>query len=67
MSCQTKFPQNVLSLIIGPEKILRINPDIDNYELDKYENIPTLIELAKSEFTRDNTKISTFLDLEINK
>ena len=66
MSCQTKFPQNVLSLI-GPEKILRINPSIDNYELDDYENIPTLIELAKSEFTRDNTKISTFLDMETNK
>ena len=66
MSCQTKFPQNVLSLI-APERILRINPDIDNYELDNYENVPTLIELAKAEFTRDNTKISTFFDLETNK
>lgn len=66
MSCQTKFPQNILSLI-DPERILRINPDIDNYELDNYENVPTLIELAKAEFTRDNTKISTFLDLETNK
>ena len=66
MSCQTKFPQNVLSLI-DPERILRINPDIDNYELDNYENVLTLIELAKAEFTRDNTKISTFLDLETNE
>jgi len=66
MSCQTKFPQNVLSLI-DPERILRINPDIENFELDNYENVRTLIELAKAEFTRDNTKISTFLDLETNQ
>ncbi len=66
MSCQTKFPQNVLSLI-EPNRILRINPDILNCELDNYENVPTLIELAKAEFFRDNDKISTFLDWETNK
>ena len=60
MSCQNKYPQNVLSLI-NPEMIFRVNSIIDSYELDDYRCIPTLIELAKSEFTRDNTKISNFL------
>ena len=66
MLCQTKYPQNVLSLI-NQKMIFRINPTIDDYELDNYRCIPTLIELAKSEFTRDNTKISNFLALEAEK
>lgn len=61
MSCQTKFPQNVLELL-DPSKILRISPEIGNYGLDKCENIPTLIELAKSEFTARNGEILKFLD-----
>lgn len=66
MSFQTEYPQKVLSLI-NPEMVFRINPTIDDYELDDYRCIPTLIELAKSEFTRDNTKISNFLALEAKK
>ena len=63
MSCQVKFPQNVLQLI-DSDKILRISPLIDNYGLDDHQNIPTLIELAKSEFTSNNAKISDFLNTE---
>jgi len=62
MSCQTKFPHNVLSLL-EPEMIFRINPSIDNYELDKYQCIHTLIELAKNEFTKQNREIRNFLKI----
>ena len=62
MSCQTKFPQNVL-MLIKPEMVFRINPFIDTYELDKYQYVPTLIEMAKSDFTKYNKKISNFLEL----
>ena len=62
MSCQTKFPQNVLALI-DPQIIFRINPLMESYELDKHQYIPTLIEMAKSEFTKYNKKISNFLEL----
>ena len=62
MSCQTRFPSNVLSLI--DKKItFRINPFIDNYGLDEYKFIPTLIEIAKKEFTKHNTKIQNFLKI----
>lgn len=60
MLCQTQFPQNALGLL-APDKILRINPDIDDYELDNCRNIPILIELAKKEFTRQNRTINDFL------
>ena len=62
MSCQTKFPQNVLQLI-DKDSIFRINPKIDNYGLDNYRNIPTLTELAKNRFTGANAKIADFLNL----
>ncbi len=61
MSCQTKFPQNVLQLI-DPDGIFRINPPIDKYPLDNYQNIPILVERAKEMFTKDNTGISDFLN-----
>ncbi len=60
MSCQTKFPQNVLELL-DSNKVFRISPNIGNYELDKYQNIPSLVERAKSEFTRLNSQIHEFL------
>jgi len=63
MSCQTKFPQNVLELI-DSKRIFRINPDIENYELDKYQNIPMLVKSAESEFTRHGREIRNFLHLE---
>lgn len=66
MSCQTEYPQKVLSLI-NQKMIFRVNPTIDYCGLDDYRCIPTLVELAKSEFTRDNTKISNFLALEAKK
>ena len=61
MSCQTDFPQNVLSLI-NSDRILRINPnmDNDNFELDNHQKIPTLIELAKKEFTKRNKDVDSF-------
>ena len=61
MSCQTDFPQNVLSLI-DSDRILRINPnmDNDNFELDNHQKIPTLIELAKKEFTKRNKDVDSF-------
>ena len=62
MSCQTNFPQNVLQLV-NKDNIFRINPQIDGYELDNYHNIPTLMELAKSQFPGINTKIADFLNL----
>ena len=66
MSCQVKFPQNVLQLI-DSDKILRISPFIDNYGLDDYQNIPILMELAKSEFTNNSVKISDFLNIKDRK
>jgi len=63
MSCQTRFPQNVLGLL-DSDKILRISPEIGNYGLDKYENIPIMAELAKSQFTARNREILKFLDHE---
>lgn len=62
MLCQTKFPDNVLQLI-ELNNIFRINPIIDDYELDNHKNIPTLIELARSEFTQTKLKILNFLNL----
>ena len=62
MSCQTKFPQNVLQLI-DFNKIFRISPSIENYELDNYLNIPTLVELAKGKFPKINSEILDFLNL----
>jgi len=66
MSCQTKFPQNVLELL-DPDKILRISPEIGNYGLDKCENIPMISESAKSEFTARSGEILKFLDYEGTK
>ncbi len=60
MSCQTRFPQNVLNLI-DSEKILRIDTEIENYGLDDCKNLNTLRELAKSEFTKRNREIHDFL------
>ena len=62
ISCQTEFPKNVLELI-DLDKILRINPSIDNYEIDNYQSIPKLMELAKKEFTSSSEKISNFLNI----
>ena len=63
MSCQTKFPQNVLSLI-DKEMILRINTDIgSDCSLDNYKSIPMLSQMAHKKFTEDNMKISKFLNL----
>lgn len=60
MLCQTTFPQNVLELLY-PDDILRVNPEIGNYELDDCQNVPKLIELAKSEFVKRASKIEKFL------
>lgn len=62
MSCQTMFPQNVLGLI-DDEVVLRINPPIEHCTLDNYKKIPTLKEIAKSEFTKNNVEIKSFLSL----
>ena len=60
MSCQTAFPQNVLTLI-DSEKIIRIDIEIENYDLDNHKNMTTLKELAKSEFIKRNKEINDFL------
>lgn len=63
MSCQTRFPSNVLSLI-DEKTILRITPEISgNFPLDKCENIPTLLEEAKSLFTKQSSELQKFLTL----
>lgn len=60
MLCQTTFPQKVLELL-HPDDILRINPEIENYELDDCQNVPKLIELAKGEFVKRASEIAKFL------
>ena len=62
MSCQTKFPQNVLELI-NKEGIFRVNPQIEKCDFDEFEKIPYLKSLAESEFTKTNEKIKKFLGL----
>lgn len=62
MSCQTKFPQNVLSLI-DRQRVLRIDVEIENYALDDHQNMITLKELAKNEFTKRNAEIKDFLHI----
>lgn len=63
MACQTKFPENVLQLI-DFVKILRINCSTGDYALDKYQHIPTLIEMAKNQFPSVNADIVNFLEIE---
>jgi len=63
MSCQAKFPQNVLSLI-DKDIVLRINPPIKNYKLDDCGRIHTLTELAKDEFPKKSKAILDFLHLK---
>ncbi len=63
MSCQTKFPENVLNLIFKDNKdnILRINPNIEYCSLDNYREIANFKEKAKQEFTNQSAKIKNFL------
>ncbi len=63
MSCQTEFPQNILSLI-NNKMSLRININVDqDYSLDNCKNIPMLSQMAKEAFTRNQVKVSNFLEL----
>lgn len=59
MSCQTEFPQNCLNLTKNAE-MLRINPKIPNYGIDNCDNITSLREWAKAEFTARNREILNF-------
>ena len=60
MTCQTIFPQNSLKLIDN-ESIYRINPLIEDCDLDNFKAIPILRETAESAFEKEQTKIKEFL------
>ena len=66
MSCQTDFPQNSLNLTDG-EKILRINPDIEDCDLDDYEKMDNLRAMADEVFTKRNKEILNFLNIKEEK
>ena len=57
---QTQYAENCLNLIM-PENILRINPEIESWELDDYEVLPTLKSLASQEVTNRGELIKEFL------
>ena len=57
---QTQYAENCLNLIM-PENILRINPEIESWELDDYEVLPTLKSLASQEVTNRGELIKGFL------
>ena len=57
---QTQYAENCLNLIM-PENILRINPEIESWELDDYEVLPTLKSLASQEVTNRGELIKRFL------
>jgi len=60
MNCNTQFPQNCLQLIMS-DNILRINPSIDNWDLDDCTAVSSLKDIANNEFTRNSKEISDFL------
>ena len=57
---QTQYAENCLNLIM-PENVLRINPEIENWELDDYKVLPTLKSLASQEVTNRGELIKRFL------
>ena len=57
---QTQYAENCLSLIM-PENVLRINPEIENWDLDDYKVLPTLKSLASREVTNRGELIKKFL------
>ncbi|MXZ48976.1 MAG: patatin-like phospholipase family protein [Candidatus Dadabacteria bacterium] len=60
MLSQTQYAENCLSLIM-PENVLRINPEIENWDLDDYKVLPTLKSLASREVTNRGELIKEFL------
>ena len=60
MLSQTQYAENCLSLIM-PENVLRINPEIENWDLDDYKVLPTLKSLASREATNRGELIKEFL------
>ena len=66
MSCQIDFPQNSLNLI-DEEQILRINPEIENCNLDDYEKMDNLRATADEVFTKRNKEILNFLNIKEEK
>lgn len=60
MSNQTQYVNNSMKLILN-ENIFRIDPQIDNWRLDNYEIIPTLISLAQKEISQNGNSIKKFL------
>ena len=57
---QTRYAENCLNLIM-PKNILRINPEIENWELDDYKVLPTLKSLASQEVTNRGELIMKLL------
>ena len=60
MLSQTQYAENCLNLIM-PENVLRINPEIENWDLDDYKILPTLKSLASREVTNRGELIKEFL------
>lgn len=60
MLSQTQYSENCLNLIM-PENILRINPEIGNWDLDDYKVLPTLKSLASQQVTNCGELIKGFL------
>lgn len=57
---QTQYAENCLRLIM-PENVLRINPEIENWDLDDHEALSTLKSLASREVTNRGESIKKFM------
>ena len=62
MSCQTMYADNCMNLILG-DNIFRMNPIVDNWNLDDCKAPPTLISLAALNVTNEAKKIRKFLEV----